>query len=176
MIPREHSRDLREIGAEDLAACASAAQRLAGRVRSRLDADGVNLLNACGAAAWQTVFHFHIHVIPRYATIRCGCRGYPDPGTSTRSPPPARCCARTTEGAEDMPIAQRGHHWLAYRDIGDPDGEPLLLIMGLGGSGRMWWRLEPQLAAEHRTILFDNRGTGDSDGVGGRMSMGGPRR
>jgi histidine triad (HIT) family protein len=27
----------------------------------------VNLLNSCGAAAWQTVFHFHIHAIPRYA-------------------------------------------------------------------------------------------------------------
>ena len=31
-----------------------------------LDADGVNLINSCGAAAWQTVFHFHIHVVPRY--------------------------------------------------------------------------------------------------------------
>ena len=26
----------------------------------------MNLLNACEPAAWQTVFHFHIHVIPRY--------------------------------------------------------------------------------------------------------------
>ena len=26
----------------------------------------MNLLNSCGAAAWQTVFHFHLHVIPRY--------------------------------------------------------------------------------------------------------------
>jgi histidine triad (HIT) family protein len=26
----------------------------------------VNLLNSCGAKAWQTVFHFHVHVIPRY--------------------------------------------------------------------------------------------------------------
>ena len=32
-----------------------------------LDADGVNLINSCGEAAWQTVFHFHLHVIPRYA-------------------------------------------------------------------------------------------------------------
>ena len=32
----------------------------------RLGADGVNLLNSCGRAAWQTVFHFHVHVIPRY--------------------------------------------------------------------------------------------------------------
>jgi histidine triad (HIT) family protein len=26
----------------------------------------VNLLNCCGSAAWQTVFHYHVHVIPRY--------------------------------------------------------------------------------------------------------------
>jgi histidine triad (HIT) family protein len=42
------------------------AQRLAERMRERLSADGINLLNSCGRAAWQTVFHFHIHVIPRY--------------------------------------------------------------------------------------------------------------
>ena len=39
---------------------------MAGRHVERLGADGVNLLNSCGAAAWQTVFHFHVHVIPRY--------------------------------------------------------------------------------------------------------------
>ena len=66
VIPRAHTRDLLEIGAEDLSATILGAQRLAGRMRERLGADGVNLLNSCGAAAWQTVFHFHIHVIPRY--------------------------------------------------------------------------------------------------------------
>ena len=49
-----------------MAATALAAQRLALRARDALGADGVNLLNACGPAAWQTVFHFHVHVIPRY--------------------------------------------------------------------------------------------------------------
>jgi histidine triad (HIT) family protein len=66
VIPREHSANLWEIGPEDLAATARAAQGLATRVRDRLGAEGVNLLNACGPLAWQTVFHFHIHVIPRY--------------------------------------------------------------------------------------------------------------
>jgi len=82
VIPRRHSRDLGEIGAEDLAACTTAAQRLAGRVRSRLDADGVNLLNAYGAAAWQTVFHFHIHVIPRYDGDPLRLPWIPGPGDS----------------------------------------------------------------------------------------------
>ena len=44
----------------------AAAQRLAGAVKERLRADGVNLINSCGQRAWQTVFHFHLHVIPRY--------------------------------------------------------------------------------------------------------------
>jgi histidine triad (HIT) family protein len=66
VIPRAHSTDLLSIEPEDLAAVALAAQRLATRAKVRLGADGVNLLNACGRAAWQTVFHFHVHVIPRY--------------------------------------------------------------------------------------------------------------
>jgi len=35
-------------------------------MKQRLGVAGVNLMNSCGAAAWQTVFHFHMHVIPRY--------------------------------------------------------------------------------------------------------------
>ena len=66
VIPRRHSRDLIEIGAEDLARTNAAAQRLVERMRGALEPAGFNLLNACGEAAWQTVFHFHIHVIPRY--------------------------------------------------------------------------------------------------------------
>jgi histidine triad (HIT) family protein len=66
VIPREHSPDLLAVDGEDLAAVALAAKRLAGRAKERLAADGVNLLNACGAVAFQSVFHFHVHVIPRY--------------------------------------------------------------------------------------------------------------
>ncbi len=66
VIPRAHSADLLDVAGEDLSAVALACQRLAGRMRERLGADGVNLLNSCGHAAWQTVFHFHVHVIPRY--------------------------------------------------------------------------------------------------------------
>jgi histidine triad (HIT) family protein len=66
VIPRVHAKDLTEICPEDLAAVASAAQRLARRALDRLGADGVNLINSCGPAAWQTVFHFHMHVVPRY--------------------------------------------------------------------------------------------------------------
>src|SRR5436305_13016324 len=66
VVPRRHSRNLLEIDAQDLEATAAGAQRLAQRMNERLGPDGINLLNSCGSAAWQTVFHFHIHVIPRY--------------------------------------------------------------------------------------------------------------
>ena len=66
VVPREHARDLLEIDSDDLQATILAAQRLARTAMQRLGADGINLLNSCGSPAWQTVFHFHIHVIPRY--------------------------------------------------------------------------------------------------------------
>jgi histidine triad (HIT) family protein len=66
VIPRAHSTDLLSIDRADLSAVALASQRLARRAKERLGADGINLLNSCGGAAWQTVFHFHVHVIPRY--------------------------------------------------------------------------------------------------------------
>ena len=66
VIPKRHAVDLLGISHEDLGHTINAAQRLAGKAKENLGADGVNLLNCCGSAAWQTVFHFHIHVIPRY--------------------------------------------------------------------------------------------------------------
>ncbi len=67
VIPKQHSTDLLDIGADDLTATTLEAQRIARAMVDDADADGVNLLNCCKAPAWQTVFHFHLHVIPRYA-------------------------------------------------------------------------------------------------------------
>ena len=80
IIPRRHAANLLEIEAEDLEATIAAAQRLARAASERLGADGVNLINSCGAAAWQTVFHFHIHVIPRYADDPLKLPWTPAPG------------------------------------------------------------------------------------------------
>lgn len=66
VVPRRHTRDLLSIEPAELAAAAAAAARLASRMSERLGAAGVNLINSCGPLAWQTVFHFHFHVIPRY--------------------------------------------------------------------------------------------------------------
>ncbi len=61
-------------------------------------------------------------------------------------------------------------HWRAHGPA-EPDGEPVLLIMGLGGSGAMWWRLVPHLSARRTAIVFDHRGTGDSDPVRRPLAM-----
>ena len=67
VIPRAHARDLHEVSEDDLAAAAVVAKRLAARAASGLGADGVTIMQSNGPAAWQTVFHYHVHVIPRYA-------------------------------------------------------------------------------------------------------------
>jgi histidine triad (HIT) family protein len=82
VVPREHSADLLEIREEDLTATVLASQRLAKRMKDVLEADGINLLNSCGAAAWQTVFHFHIHVVPRYVDDPLKLPWVPEPGDS----------------------------------------------------------------------------------------------
>jgi histidine triad (HIT) family protein len=82
VVPRQHYRDLLEIDDEDLVATMIAAQRMAGRVVERLDADGVNLINSCGRAAWQVIFHFHVHVIPRYDDDPLKLPWIPAPGDS----------------------------------------------------------------------------------------------
>ncbi len=52
-------------------------------------------------------------------------------------------------------------------------GEPVLMIMGLGGSSDAWARLLPYVSDGHRAIVFDNRGTGRSAGIRGPLTMGG---
>jgi histidine triad (HIT) family protein len=80
VIPRAHSTDLLEIESEDLSAVARTSQAMAQRVKDKLSADGVNLINSCGSKAWQTVFHFHMHVIPRYDGDTLRLPWQPTPG------------------------------------------------------------------------------------------------
>ena len=65
VIPRRHSRDLLDIEPEDLAATMRTAQVVAAKAARALGADGFNVVNNCGSTAGQTVFHFHVHVVPR---------------------------------------------------------------------------------------------------------------
>jgi histidine triad (HIT) family protein len=80
VIPRAHARNLLDISPEDLGATIATAQRMAQRVNERLEPAGINLINSCGSAAWQTVFHFHVHVIPRYEDDPLELPWVPAPG------------------------------------------------------------------------------------------------
>jgi histidine triad (HIT) family protein len=80
VIPRAHAADLHEIGDEDLAAVARTARELADRARDRLGAEGVNVIQNNGSAAWQTVFHYHVHVVPRYRDDGIRLPWVPRPG------------------------------------------------------------------------------------------------
>jgi histidine triad (HIT) family protein len=66
VVPRRHSTDLMDVPEDDLVRTMSAGRRLAARITKALNPDGFNVLNACRPAAWQTIFHYHLHVIPRY--------------------------------------------------------------------------------------------------------------
>jgi pimeloyl-ACP methyl ester carboxylesterase len=65
-------------------------------------------------------------------------------------------------------------HWFEQGPLeDDAPAEPVLMIMGLAASSRLWYRLRPWIARRHRAILFDNRGTGSSPAVRGRLTMAG---
>ncbi len=95
VIPRAHTADLLSVDPEDLQAVARASQRLAVRAKQRLGADGVNLISSSGAMAWQTVFHFHVHVIPRYAGDPLQLPWVPAPGDPQAIAAAAQELART---------------------------------------------------------------------------------
>ncbi|MCB2102241.1 MAG: HIT family protein [Rhodobacterales bacterium] len=66
VVPRGHAPDLYAMPADDLAACALTAQRVARAVRRAVTPEGVNLVQANGPGAAQSVMHFHVHVLPRF--------------------------------------------------------------------------------------------------------------
>jgi histidine triad (HIT) family protein len=67
VIIKHHAATLFESSDADLAAAIVAAHRVGTAVRAALKADGLNVLQANGAAAFQSVPHFHLHLIPRFA-------------------------------------------------------------------------------------------------------------
>ena len=67
VIPREHAADLAAVSDEDLVATMHSVRRMVDRMRATIEPAGFNVLNNTGRAAWQSIFHFHVHVIPRYA-------------------------------------------------------------------------------------------------------------
>src|SRR3954465_8682932 len=67
VIPKAHSRNVYDADPQDLAAAHIAAQRVAQSMRDALDCEGINIVQSSEPAAMQTVFHTHVHVVPRYS-------------------------------------------------------------------------------------------------------------
>jgi histidine triad (HIT) family protein len=74
-VPREHRQDIWAIPVDEATAAMTAAHELAAVLRDALGAVGVNLRQNSGSRAGQDVFHFHLHVVPRYEddTVLPGC-------------------------------------------------------------------------------------------------------
>lgn len=66
VITRAHAATLFEVTEADLQAAITTAKRVALALRRALEPDGLNLLQGSGAAAFQSVPHFHLHLIPRW--------------------------------------------------------------------------------------------------------------
>ena len=66
VVTKAHAPNLFEAEVEDLQAAIATAQRVARAIRHALKPDGLNMLQANGAAAFQSVLHYHLHLIPRW--------------------------------------------------------------------------------------------------------------
>jgi histidine triad (HIT) family protein len=66
VIPKAHATDIWELTTEDGAAVWELTRHVADAARDALNPDGLNLFQANRRAGWQSVFHFHIHVVPRW--------------------------------------------------------------------------------------------------------------
>lgn len=66
ILPKVHAADLFSLPDETASKTMVLAKKIAGTLKEGLKADGVNILQNNGEAAGQTVFHFHMHLIPRY--------------------------------------------------------------------------------------------------------------
>jgi histidine triad (HIT) family protein len=67
VMPRRHAADIWDISREDAADVMGAVHDVAALLRERLKPDGMTLFQANRAAGWQTVFHMHVHLVPRHA-------------------------------------------------------------------------------------------------------------
>lgn len=80
VVTRRHVADLFELDAAETGPLMASVKRVAETLRAALAPDGVNLLQSNGAAAFQTVFHLHVHVVPRYADDGLTLPWTPTPG------------------------------------------------------------------------------------------------
>lgn len=67
VIPKDHYVDIFDIPKKELTSVHLAAKQLAVSVKKATGADGISIIQQNGQAAGQDIFHFHVHVVPRFA-------------------------------------------------------------------------------------------------------------
>ena len=67
VIPKSHSKDIHDTSPEVYASVAHTAKVVADLLREKLNSDGTTIFQMSKEAGWQTVFHLHMHVIPRWS-------------------------------------------------------------------------------------------------------------
>lgn len=70
IIPKEHYANIYEIDTEAAGEAMKLAKKMAVHMTEKLKCDGFNLLQNNGEIAGQTVFHFHLHLVPRYKDMK----------------------------------------------------------------------------------------------------------
>ena len=81
LLPKNHFANLFELDDETAQKAILVEKKMAGKMKDALGADGFNLVQNNGEAAGQTVFHFHMHLIPRYENDNAGILW--EPGETT---------------------------------------------------------------------------------------------
>ena len=83
LLPKKHYANLFELDDEVAGKVLKTAKKVASQMKNALHADGFNLVQNNGEAAGQTVFHFHMHLIPRYEKDQAGTFWTPQEITDT---------------------------------------------------------------------------------------------
>jgi histidine triad (HIT) family protein len=121
VVPRRHVADVLSAGSDDWLAVAAMARRMARWVVGAFGAGGVDLVqaNSDGSVGNQTVFHLHVHVLPRYHDDQLG--SWWSPQTRPRSPRPPGAWSSSAATTPSRP-----HRWLRPPpDRNPPGGGPL---------------------------------------------------
>jgi histidine triad (HIT) family protein len=79
ILPKSHAANICELPDELVSKAMLLAKKMAGRMKETLNCDGLNIVQNNGEPAGQTVFHFHMHLIPRYEGDNAGITW--NPGT-----------------------------------------------------------------------------------------------
>ena len=81
ILPKDHFANLYELPEEEAKDVIVLAKKMAAKMTEKLGCDGFNLVQNNGEVAGQTVFHFHMHLIPRYENDNAGILW--EPGETT---------------------------------------------------------------------------------------------